>query len=86
MLDVALASRMGDRPTDLGHIIEIPNKDWAVSEEGLYSLHRPYHIPLHRLIDSHENWPDHMRAQSWADLASFEEAYRSARLILRRAR
>jgi hypothetical protein len=83
-LDLGVKARTGDRPRDLGHIIEIPNEQWAISAEGLFSLAAPYSIPKGRIIDSHENWSRHMRTLAWVDAAAFDEAYRLARQLLRR--
>lgn len=85
VVQAGIESRIGARSNDLGHLIEMPNNEWAVSEEGLFSLRRPYHISAQRIFDSHENWPDYMRTQTWADVAPFDEAYRLAKLLLRKA-
>ncbi len=75
-------ARTGEHPHDLGHLIEIPNKQWAISAEGLFSLEHYYHIPLQRLTGSHDNWPRHMRTLGWVNAAAFDEAYLIARHLL----
>jgi hypothetical protein len=82
-LHLGVKARSGEHPRDLGHLIEIPNKQWAISTEGLFSLQPHYHIPTQRMIDSHENWPRHMRSLAWVDAAAFDEAYLLARQLLR---
>jgi hypothetical protein len=83
VIRIAIEARSGERPHDLGPLIELPNDQWAISSDGLFSLQRPYHIPAQRLIGSHENWPTYMRTQAWVDAPAFEEAYLLARQLLR---
>lgn len=82
LLEVGVESRTGERPYDLGPLIEIPNEQWAISSEGLFSLQRPYHISAERIINSHEDWPRYMRSQSWVDMQAFDQAYSLARKLL----
>ena len=81
---LGIETRSGERGHDLGPLIEMPNDQWAISSDGLFSLQRPYHIAAERIIGSHENWPRYMRNQAWADVPSFEEAYFLARHLLHR--
>jgi hypothetical protein len=83
VLHLGVKARTGEHPHDLGHLIEIPNKQWAISTEGLFALPTPYPIPTQRIIESHENWPRHMRTLAWVDPAAFDEAYWLARQLLR---
>ncbi|WP_149262393.1 hypothetical protein [Actinomadura sp. K4S16] len=62
-------------------MIEIPREQWAVSTDGLYSLSRPYHIPIAR-ISGAEDWRSHMRGLGWVDEGDFDEAYALARKLL----
>jgi hypothetical protein len=82
-LHLGVRARTGEHPHDLGHLIEIANTQWAISTEGLFSLSTPYPIPKERIIESHENWPRHMRTLPWVDAAAFDEAYLLARQLLR---
>jgi hypothetical protein len=82
-IKIGIEARSGVRGHDLGALIELPNEQWAISADGLFSLQRPYHIPAQRIIGSHENWPGYMRTQAWVDIPSFEEAYLLARQLLR---
>ncbi len=85
LLEIAqlgIHARTGEHPHDLGHLIEIPNKQWAISAEGLFSLDRYYHIPVQRLTGFHDNWPRHMRTLAWVNAAAFDEAYLIARHLL----
>jgi hypothetical protein len=83
VLRIGIEARSGERQHDLGPLIELPNDQWAISSDGLFSLQRPYHISAQRLTGSHENWPGYMRNQAWVDLPAFEEAYLLARQLLR---
>jgi uncharacterized membrane protein len=79
---LGIEARSGERGHDLGPLIEMPNEQWAISTDGLFSLQRPYHIAADRIVGSHEDWPRYMRNQAWADIPSFEEAYFLARHLL----
>jgi hypothetical protein len=83
LLRLGIESRTGERPRDLGPLIEIPNEQWAVSSDGLFSLDRPYHILARQIFGSHEDWPRHMRTMPWVDPAAFDEAYFLGRQLLR---
>jgi uncharacterized membrane protein len=82
LVQLGIEARTGERARDLGPLIETPNEQWAISSEGLFSLQRPYHIPVRRIIGSHEDWPRYMRTQAWVDAAAFDEAYLLARQLL----
>ncbi len=83
MVRLGVESSTGEHPRDLGHLIEVPNEQWAISSEGLYSLQQHYHIPAQRITGSHDDWPRHMRSLAWVDEAAFDEAYLIARQLLR---
>jgi hypothetical protein len=85
VVQLGVQSRTGEHPRDLGHLIEIPNQQWAVSTEGMYSLDRYYHIPAQRIAGSHDDWPRHMRSLTWVNTADFNEAYLLARQLLGRS-
>ena len=82
LVQLGIEARTGERARDLGPLIEIPNEQWAISSEGLFSLQRPYRIPAQRIIGSHEDWPRYMRTQDWVQPAAFDEAYLLARQLL----
>jgi len=82
ILQLGVQSRTGEQPRDLGHLIEVPNQQWAISTEGLFSLQRNYHIPAQRITGSHDDWPRYMRTLAWVDAEAFDEAFRLARLLL----
>lgn len=82
LVQLGIEARTGERARDLGPLIEIPNEQWAISSEGLFSLQRPYRIPAQRIVGSHEDWPRYMRTQAWVDPAAFDEAYVLARQLL----
>jgi hypothetical protein len=84
MVQLGVQSRTGEHPRDLGHLIEIPNQQWAISTEGLFSLQRPYHIPAQRITGSQDDWPHHMRTLAWVDANAFDEAFLLARRLLER--
>jgi hypothetical protein len=69
----------------LGPLIELPNDQWAIATDGLYSLAWPYHIPADRLTGTHEDWASYMAEMTWVDHDKFIDAYRTA-LDLYRAR
>ncbi|WP_433332940.1 hypothetical protein [Spirillospora sp. CA-294931] len=81
-LHTAVTSRTGDRPHDLGPLIEIPNTQWAISAEGLFCLDRPYFISCQQLY-SNQDWPTYLGSQSWVNEAQLSEAYYLARHLLR---
>jgi hypothetical protein len=70
-----VAGRHGDRPRRLGALVEVPGRQWAIAEDGLYCLERDYRIPLHRLGETSEDWRSHMLAKSWVDRDDFLTAY-----------
>jgi hypothetical protein len=82
VVQLGIEARTGERSHDLGPLIEVPNDQWAISSDGLFSLARPYHIPARRVIGSHENWPSYMSNQPWVNRTAFEEAYALARHLL----
>jgi hypothetical protein len=82
VIRLGIEARSGERGRDLGPLIEMPNEQWAISSDGLFSLQRPYHISAQRIVGSHENWPRYMRNQAWVDVPAFEEAYLLARHLL----
>jgi hypothetical protein len=82
LVQLGVEARTGERSHDLGPLIEIPNEQWAISSDGLFSLQRPYHILAQRIIGSHEDWPRHMRSQPWVDIPAFDQAYLLARHLL----
>lgn len=84
VIHTGIKARTGELAQDLGHIIEIPNEQWVISAEGLFSLQRYYHIPAERISGSHEDWPRHMRTQAWVNPSEFDEAYLLARNLLAR--
>jgi hypothetical protein len=63
-------------------LIEVPNQQWAISTEGLFSIDHYYHISAQRITASSDNWPRHMRTLSWVNPAAFDEAYSLARRLL----
>jgi hypothetical protein len=81
-LQLGVHARTGEHPNDLGHLIEIPNQQWAISTEGLFAIDHYYHISAQRIIASSDNWPRHMRTLSWVNPAAFDEAYFLARSLL----
>jgi hypothetical protein len=83
IIELGVRSRTGEYPRDLGHLIEIPNQQWAISTEGLFSLQHHYQIPAQRITQSHEDWPRHMRTLAWVDAGAFDEAYLLARHLLK---
>lgn len=84
MVHRGVRARTGEDAEDLGHLIEIPNEQWAVSSEGLFALQQHYHIPARSIAGSHDDWPRHMRTLAWVDQTAFEEAYQLARRLLNR--
>lgn len=82
LVQLGIEARTGERAHDLGPLIEIPNEQWAISSDGLFSLQRRYHIPAERIVGSREDWPRYMRTQAWVDIPAFEEAYALARQLL----
>jgi hypothetical protein len=82
LVQLGVEARTGERSHDLGPLIEIPNEQWAISSDGLFSLQRPYHILAQRIVGSHEDWPRYMRTQAWVDIPAFDEAYLLARRLL----
>jgi len=83
VLQLGVRSRTGETPNDLGRLIEIPNDQWAISAEGLFSLQPHYHISAQSITNSHDDWPRHMRTLSWVDATAFNEAFRLARHLLK---
>jgi hypothetical protein len=83
LVQLGVESRTGERPRDLGPLIEIPNEQWAISADGLFSLQRPYHIQAQRIVGSAEGWPQYMRTQSWVDAGAFDEAHLLAQHLLK---
>ena len=83
VVQLGIEARTGERSHDLGPLIEVPNDQWAISSDGLFSLTRPYRISAKRLFGSHENWPRYMSSQAWVNVPAFEEAYQLARYLLK---
>jgi len=83
LVQLGIEARTGVRSHDLGPLIEVPNEQWAISSDGLFSLTRPYRIPAKRILESHEDWPRYMSNQAWVNVPSFEEAYQLARQLLK---
>jgi hypothetical protein len=83
VVQLGIEARTGERSHDLGPLIEVPNDQWAISSDGLFSLTRPYRISAKRIFGSHENWPRYMSTQAWVDVPAFEEAYQLARYLLK---
>ena len=82
LIQLGVESRTGERPRDLGPLIEIPNEQWAISGDGLFSLQRPYRIQARQLVGSAQGWPQYMRTQGWVDAQAFDEAYLLAQHLL----
>ena len=82
LVQLGVEARTGERPRDFGPLIEIPNEQWAISADGLFSLQRRYHIQARQIVGSAEGWPQYMRTQGWVDSAAFDEAYLLARHLL----
>jgi hypothetical protein len=83
VVQLGIEARTGERSHDLGPLIEVPNDQWAISSDGLFSLTRPYRISAKRIFGSHENWPRYMSSQAWVNGPAFEEAYQLARQLLK---
>jgi hypothetical protein len=82
LVQLGVESRTGERPRDFGPLIEIPNEQWAISADGLFSLQRPYRIQTRQIVGSAQGWPQYMRTQDWVDAAAFDEAYLLAQHLL----
>ncbi len=53
---------------------------WAVTKDGVHSLHLEYHIPTDRL---HEDfWLDSLQYKVWVHYPDFEKAFNEARKLL----
>lgn len=83
IVQIGVEGQTGEHPHDLGPIIEIPNDQWAVCSDGLFSMQRSYSINTTRIIHSREDWPRHMSSQAWVNIDAFNEAYELARALLR---
>jgi hypothetical protein len=83
LVQLGVESRTGERPHDLGPLIEMPNDQWVISSDGLFSLRRKYHIPVQGIVGSRDYWPRHMQSHAWVDSSAFEEAFQLARQLLR---
>ena len=78
----SLRSRWGERPPadGLGALIEIPNDQWAITEDGLECLERYYLIAAGRVHE--ETWRSHMREKTWVDPDKFDEALNLIRALV----
>jgi hypothetical protein len=85
-LRLAVESRTGDRPHDLGQVIESCGAQWVVAADGLRCVDRSYHVPTDRLLGPAEDWIRHMATQPWVDQVAFAEAHRTAVDLARRSR
>ncbi|WP_242907447.1 hypothetical protein [Actinomadura terrae] len=85
VIQIGLEGRTGEHPYDFGPVIEIPNEQWLISSDGLFSLQRNYNIPTSRILHSSEDWPRHMRSQGWVDMDAFTEVYELASALYRRS-
>ncbi|MET7401005.1 hypothetical protein ABZS66_46750 [Dactylosporangium sp. NPDC005572] len=69
-----VTARHGEHPFRLGALVEIPGRQWAIAEDGLYCLERDYRIPLAR-TGTGEDWRTHMLTKSWVDRDDFLTAW-----------
>jgi hypothetical protein len=53
------------------HIVQLCPPQWAVCDDGIYSMDTPYQIVARRL---NENWHSHMSEKTWVDMPSLEQA------------
>jgi hypothetical protein len=53
------------------HIIQLCPPQWAVCDDGVYCIDRPYQIAAPRF---NENWLSHMSEKPWVDVPSLDEA------------
>ena len=70
----------------LGPLVEMPNDEWAIAEDGLYKLDRPYYIPFGRITNSNEDWDGYMAGITGVDHDKFMDAYRTAIELIPHAR
>ena len=84
VLDIAVSVRTRTRgiPGDLGPLIEVPNDQWAITEDGLECLERPYVITKDRLD---ANWSKQMSSKPWVDMDQFDWAFAVAQSLLQPA-
>lgn len=60
------------------HIIQLCPPQWAVCDDGVYSMDQPYQIAAWRL---NEDWHSHMSEKPWVDMTSLDEALTACRAL-----
>ena len=81
-LRLAVDARTAAHVNDLGELLEVVNRQWALSADGMRGLDRYYFIPRDRLTEADPKWPTLVAGgRAWIDAALFEEAYRAARAL-----
>jgi hypothetical protein len=83
LLNTAIASKSGESALDLGSVIELPNSQWAVSEEGVRGRDHPAGLSIRQLLPSlDEKSLDLLLRKPWVDQDKLLEAVDLARLVL----
>jgi len=81
-LRLAIEGRTGASGTpsasDLGPVIELPNKDWVIETDGMHSLHNFYYISDGQALADETDWRGHMSDKTWVNPETFDEAFTTA--------
>jgi hypothetical protein len=83
-LRVAIAARTGESRYDLGAVVELPNDQWAITEDGLRSPDHDVHLGVDDLRHNRHDWAAHLSSRHpWADEEQLRDAVRTATDLLR---
>jgi hypothetical protein len=60
-------------------LVEMPNDEWVITDDGLDCLKDPYSIDWSQF--DVENWSRQIASKAWADADKFDEAFNIARQL-----
>jgi hypothetical protein len=83
-LRVAIAARTGESRYDLGAVIELPNDQWAIADDGLRSPEHDVHLAVDDLRNTRQDWAAHLSGRyPWVNEDHLRDAVRTATKLLR---
>jgi hypothetical protein len=76
-----LATSRGGTPYPVRHVIQLCPPQWAIAEDGIYSVQQGgrYHIAARRFGE--QDWQSHMHEKAWLDRDSFDDAFTTAQVL-----